>query len=59
MTTSWAPSGWPWTLQLRETIERHVVLVGRRGDGARPAVRAMTAVIEEAVRAATAPASAA
>ena len=59
MMLALAPAAGLRTLRLREAIERHVVLVRRRGDGARPAVRAMTAVIEEAVSAAAAPASAA
>jgi DNA-binding transcriptional LysR family regulator len=59
MMLALAPATGLRTLRLRETIERHVVLVRRRGDGARPAVRAMTAVIEEAVRTAAAPGSAA
>ena len=59
MMLALAPATGLRTLRLRETIERHVVLVRRRGDGARPAVRAMTAVIEEAVRTAAAPDSAA
>jgi DNA-binding transcriptional LysR family regulator len=55
MMLALAPAAGLRTLRLRETIERHVVLVRRRGDDARPTVRAMTAVIEETVRAAAVP----
>ncbi|MDP1848893.1 MAG: LysR family transcriptional regulator [Solirubrobacteraceae bacterium] len=41
-------------LRLREEVRRDVVLVRRRGDDARPAVAAMTAVIKEVVGAAVA-----
>jgi hypothetical protein len=55
MMLALAPPAGLRTVALRETIERHVVLVRRRGDDARPTVRAMTAVIEETVRAAAGP----
>jgi DNA-binding transcriptional LysR family regulator len=46
------------TLRVREDVRRDVVLVRRHGDDARPVVQAMTAVIDETVSAAVAPASA-
>ena len=46
------------TLRVREDVRRHVVLARRHGDESRPAVQAMTAVIDETVRAAVASAHA-
>jgi DNA-binding transcriptional LysR family regulator len=55
MMLALAPPSGLRTLRLEETIERHIVLVRRRGDTARPTIRAMTAVIEATVRAAGGP----
>jgi DNA-binding transcriptional LysR family regulator len=49
------PSGLT-TITVRDDVRRHVVLVRRHGAESRPSVRAMTAVIDESVRAAVAPA---
>ena len=54
MMLALAPSRGLRTVPLREDVRRHVVLVRRTGEDARPAIRAMTTAIERAVTAATA-----
>lgn len=49
-----APATGVTTLPLREDVRRDIVLVRRRDDDARPSIRAMTAVVTEAVGAAVA-----
>ena len=56
MMLALAPRGGLRTVQLRDEIRRHVVLVSRAGDTGRPAVQVMTSAIERAVEAALAPA---
>ena len=48
MMLALAPRSGLRTVQLRDEIRRHVVLVSRVGDGGRPAVRAMISAIERA-----------
>ena len=54
MMLALAPRSGLRTLQLRDDIRRHVVLVRRTGESGRPAVQAMTSAIERAVEAALA-----
>jgi hypothetical protein len=54
MMLTLAPRSGLRTLQLRDDIRRHVVLVRRTGESGRPAVQAMTSAIERAVEAALA-----
>jgi hypothetical protein len=54
MMLALAPARAMHALAITEHVLRHVVLIRRTADGERPVVRAVTEVIEEVVRRATA-----